>query len=51
MGIPLHDPRSHAKSPGTLFSAEQLAGYEQRSAELNAAQQGDQAAFYLRKKS
>jgi SAM-dependent methyltransferase len=51
MGIPLQDPRSHAKSPGTLFTAEQIAAFEKRSAELNAAQQGDQAAFYLRKRS
>ena len=50
MGIPLQDARSHARSPGALFSAAQIADFERRSAELNAAQQGDQAAFYLRKK-
>lgn len=48
-GIPLQDPRSHARSPGTLFSSEQIAAWAQRSVELNAAQQGDQAAFVLRK--
>lgn len=51
MGIALHDPRSHARSPGTLFNATQMADYERRSAELNAARRGDQAAFYLRKKA
>jgi len=51
MGIPLHDERSHAKRPGSLFSAAQIAEFERRSAELNAAQQGDQAAFCLRKKA
>lgn len=49
MDIPLHDPQSHAKAPGRLFTAEQIAAFERRSAELNAVQQGDQAAFYLRK--
>ncbi len=49
MGIPLQDPRSYARGAGTLFGAEQIAAWEQRSAELNAARQGDQAAFCLRK--
>lgn len=48
--IPLHDPRSWAVSPeNALFSTKQIQAYERRSRELNAINQGDQAAFYLRK--
>lgn len=48
--IPLHDPRSWAESPEqSIFTAKQIQVFEQRSRELNAINQGDQAAFYLRK--
>lgn len=48
--IPLRDPRSWAESPeNSLFTAKQIRGFEQRARELNAINQGDQAAFYLRK--
>lgn len=48
--IPLRDPRSWAESPeNSIFTAKQISEYEQRSRELNALNQGDQAAFYLRK--
>ncbi|MBO0611812.1 class I SAM-dependent methyltransferase [Thiothrix fructosivorans] len=48
--IPLRDPRSWAESPEhLLFTAKEMREFEQRSRELNAINQGDQAAFYLRK--
>jgi SAM-dependent methyltransferase len=48
--IPLRDPRSWAESPqNSLFTARQVREFEQRARELNALNQGDQAAFYLRK--
>ncbi|HRJ54339.1 MAG TPA: class I SAM-dependent methyltransferase [Candidatus Thiothrix moscowensis] len=48
--IPLRDPRSWAESPqNALFTAKEIRAFEQRSRELNAINQGDQAAFYLRK--
>jgi SAM-dependent methyltransferase len=49
-GVPLHDEGSYARNPGAgLFSAAQIAEFERRSVVLNAQQQGDQAAFYLRR--
>jgi SAM-dependent methyltransferase len=48
-GIALQDERSHARSPGVLFTPEQIAEFERRSVELNHQGLGDQAAFYLRK--
>lgn len=48
--IPLRDLRSWAESPeNSLFTTKQIREFEQRSRELNALNQGDQAAFYLRK--
>ena len=51
MGIPLNDERSFARNPGAgLFSVAQIAEFTRRSLQLNRDQQGDQAAFYLRKR-
>ena len=48
--IPLQDPRSYAIAPKNApFNAQQIRDFATRANELNAAQQGDQAAFYLRK--
>ncbi len=48
--IPLRDPRSWSESPeNSLFTAKQIKAFAQRAQELNAINQGDQAAFYLRK--
>lgn len=48
--IPLRDPRSYAESPeNSPFSPQQIREFESRARELNALNQGDQAAFYLRK--
>jgi len=48
--IPLNDPRSYAESPeDSPFTDKQIQQFEHRAKELNAHQQGDQAAFYLRK--
>jgi SAM-dependent methyltransferase len=47
--IPLRDKRSYAEG-GSLFTDKQIQDFEQRAKELNAHKQGDQAAFYLRKK-
>lgn len=48
--IPLRDARSYAENPaGGLFSKRQMRDFTRRAHELNALQQGDQAAFYLRK--
>jgi hypothetical protein len=49
LGIAMHDERSHARSPGRLFSPAQIAGFERRSEALNRRNLGDQAAFYLRR--
>jgi SAM-dependent methyltransferase len=49
-GIPLMDKRSYMVDPGnSLFSAEQIEGFEAKAAELNLQGKGDQAVFYLRK--
>lgn len=48
--IPLRDPRSWAEAAqNSLFTPQQIRAFERRARELNALQQGDQAAFYLRK--
>ena len=48
--IPLQDPRSYAIAPqNASFDAQRIRDFATRANELNAAQQGDQAAFYLRK--
>lgn len=49
-GIALRSPRSWAENPGAgLFTAAQIAAWQRRAESLNAAGQGDQAAFYLRR--
>ena len=49
-GIALRDPRSLAQDPAsTLFTAAELAAFERRAQAANAAQAGDQAAFYLQR--
>jgi hypothetical protein len=48
--IPLTSLRTGAPSPGgSIFSAEQLEAFRGQAADLNAAERGDQAAFYLRR--
>lgn len=48
--IPLRSARSWSESPeNSLFTAKQIRQFESRARELNAINQGDQAAFYLRK--
>jgi len=48
--IPLYDARSYLLSPkASIFSKEEIAGFEKRALELNRARLGDQAAFYLSK--
>jgi len=50
--IPLVDSRSYSVSPtNSLFTRKQIAAFEERAVELNRAELGDQAAFYLRKPS
>jgi 2-polyprenyl-3-methyl-5-hydroxy-6-metoxy-1,4-benzoquinol methylase len=49
--IPLRDSKSYADNKeNSPFSEKQIQEFEKRAKELNAHQQGDQAAFYLRKK-
>ncbi len=48
--IALRDPKSWAEAPqNSLFTPKQIRKFKQRARELNALNQGDQAAFYLRK--
>ncbi|MEZ5535994.1 MAG: class I SAM-dependent methyltransferase [Thiolinea sp.] len=48
--IPLHSEKSWAENPEkSPFTAKDIKNFEKRSRELNAVNQGDQAAFYLRK--
>jgi 2-polyprenyl-3-methyl-5-hydroxy-6-metoxy-1,4-benzoquinol methylase len=48
--IPLYDSRSYLVSPKTsIFTKDQIAIFEKRAVELNRAELGDQAVFYLRK--
>ncbi len=46
-GIALFAPDSVARGARHVFSESQLAEWERRAAELNAAHDGDQAAFFL----
>lgn len=53
-GIPLADPSGHAHAlggRGLLFSQGELERWEREAAELNRAEQGDQATFYLRRRA
>ncbi|MBP7275577.1 MAG: class I SAM-dependent methyltransferase [Kiritimatiellae bacterium] len=51
-GIPLKSERSYRINPQAAgFSRADIREYRKRAAKLNAMQQGDQAAFYLRKRS
>lgn len=46
--IPLLDPRSYrVNQAGSIFSAQVMAGFEERARELNKEKLGDQATFYL----
>lgn len=48
--ISLRDKRSYLETKtGSIFSNSEITAYEKRAEELNAANQGDQAAFYLKK--
>jgi len=48
--IPLNDKRSYAVNPdNSPFSKDDITGFKKRSIELNQNNQGDQAAFYLKK--
>jgi len=52
LDIPLYDPRSYAVAPrSSIFTGKQIAAFEKRACELNAARLGDQACFYLTKQS
>lgn len=49
-GIPLKDSRSYYVNPEkSIFTAEEIANFETQAQKLNAAQDGDQASFYLKK--
>jgi SAM-dependent methyltransferase len=48
--IPLHDPRSAALDPLQLFTPTELTGWETLTSELNRSGEGDQGAFYLRRR-
>jgi SAM-dependent methyltransferase len=46
--IPLHDIRSFAQNPSaSVFSHQQMTGFQKEAERLNAEQQGDSACFYL----
>jgi len=48
--IPLRDKKSYAESiNNSIFTAKEIKTFEKRAKELNALNQGDQAAFYLKK--
>ena len=50
--IPLHDARSYLMSPAASpFTAEEIRRFEQAAAALNQTGEGDQACFYLRKRT
>jgi SAM-dependent methyltransferase len=47
-GITLRDERSYAENPGrSIFSSEQIREFDRQAEELNANEEGDQAAFLL----
>jgi 2-polyprenyl-3-methyl-5-hydroxy-6-metoxy-1,4-benzoquinol methylase len=48
--IPLADKRSYTGNPkNSIFSKEEISTFAKRAKEINAAEQGDQAIFYLKK--
>ncbi|HKY09603.1 MAG TPA: class I SAM-dependent methyltransferase [Candidatus Binatia bacterium] len=48
--IPLRDPRSYFTNPAAgLFTAAEIAAFEQHAQALNRENRGDQAIFFLRK--
>ena len=48
--IPLRSPRSFDVNPSaSIFTSSQIAEFKIKAAELNAKEDGDAAAFYLRK--
>lgn len=48
--IPLNSPNSYLVNPSkSMFNALEIKQFEDRAKELNAAEQGDQAAFFLMK--
>jgi SAM-dependent methyltransferase len=50
-GVPLASSRSRAMSKrDSGFTSEQIASFEAQARELNATAQGDQAAFFMRRK-
>lgn len=50
--IPLQDPSSYAKNPAqSIFSNDDISSFKARAEALNREGQGDQACFYLRKKT
>lgn len=50
-GIPLRSQESYSENPEkSIFNAKQISEFERMSKQLNAAGQGDQAIFCLRKK-
>jgi 2-polyprenyl-3-methyl-5-hydroxy-6-metoxy-1,4-benzoquinol methylase len=49
--IPLQDERSYAVNPAnSMFSEKDIKEFEKRAEELNKQHEGDQVAFYLRRK-
>jgi SAM-dependent methyltransferase len=49
-GIPFLDQRSHFGDPqGSMFDEDQILSWKRQADSLNAADSGDQAAYYLRK--
>jgi SAM-dependent methyltransferase len=52
LDIPLYDTRSYAVSPAnSIFTKQQIAAFEKRAGELNKANLGDQAVFYLQSRN
>jgi SAM-dependent methyltransferase len=52
LDIPLNDPRSlNRPESESVFTAGQIEDWDARAIKLNAASEGDQACFYLRKSS
>jgi 2-polyprenyl-3-methyl-5-hydroxy-6-metoxy-1,4-benzoquinol methylase len=50
-GIPLTDPKSHSlNTANSMYSETEIAPYNQQAQELNAKNQGDACAFFLKKK-
>ena len=49
-GIPLRDARSYAENPAaSSFTRAEIAAFSARARELNAAEDGDSACFYLQR--